>query len=275
MPRRAEAVFAYIQTHPGVTDDELVRRLHLPSRAAVAAVCRRLEEDGRVERRKEGRIVRNLPVGSVRGRAPPESMEEPVASRAGHRPAVSEVERAPAEANGARIADGVSIGPPVFVGLLFDIFPSASADFERPGGHGSNLPTPPAAMTKGSGMLARWLDLRPRVATLRVAIPPRGTSAPMAMAFAIAAKGPRVALRVGLQAPDPRTQTMVQARDTLAAIIRGPALEARVAPLEDGESVEDVFPSLLPAPDPTARWGEWRAGDWARLRWWSSASSSP
>lgn len=59
MPRRAEAVYAYIATHPGVTDEELVRALHLTSRAAVAAVCRRLEEDGRIDRRKEGRVVYN------------------------------------------------------------------------------------------------------------------------------------------------------------------------------------------------------------------------
>lgn len=60
MPRRAEAVHAYIATHPGVTDEELVKALHLTGRAAVAAVCRRLEEDGRIERRKEGRVVYNF-----------------------------------------------------------------------------------------------------------------------------------------------------------------------------------------------------------------------
>lgn len=69
MPRRAEAVHAYIATHPGVTDEELVKALHLTSRAAVAAVCRRLEEDRRIVRRKEGRIVRNFVTAETAERA--------------------------------------------------------------------------------------------------------------------------------------------------------------------------------------------------------------
>lgn len=77
MPRRAEAVYAYIATHEGVTDDELVEVLHLPSRAAVAAVCRRLEEAGRIERRKEGRIVRNL-VARPRSNGDAEATSVPV-----------------------------------------------------------------------------------------------------------------------------------------------------------------------------------------------------
>jgi hypothetical protein len=59
VPRRGEAVLEYVGEHDGATDAEIVRALRLPSRAAAAGVCRRLEAAGLIERRKVGRVVRN------------------------------------------------------------------------------------------------------------------------------------------------------------------------------------------------------------------------